>query len=371
MHENILHVDFDESERQYYSSVNAEVQGKFQALTRNGMDKANYFSLSALLTKLQRACLHPSLDDNTLAAGIQVINHNAHIRNAKALDPTVVNRLKISLQDESAIDCPICMDAAEGAMIIPECGHILCKRCLGLYLTSDSSHLPNKLCPECRGPLAQKKVVPATVFTEVFLSPQRTNKKQLCPSTKPSKKIELLLDILKAAREQSGGHDKTIVFTQFVPFVAILAEHLNRNGYKFMRYDTSVSTENRMKIIDGFRADPTVEVLLMLTKQGNVGLNLTMANRMVIMDSGWNSSMEDQAIGRVLRIGQTKEVHVHRLIIKNTVEDRIHECCHQTKEAVSSAYSGEVNTIGTKQIAYLICGTVSPLTSSSIAGPST
>jgi hypothetical protein len=56
MHENILHVDFDESERQYYSSVNAEVQGQFQALTRNGMDKANYFSVSGMKRRNRNTC---------------------------------------------------------------------------------------------------------------------------------------------------------------------------------------------------------------------------------------------------------------------------------------------------------------------------
>jgi hypothetical protein len=56
MHENILHVDFDESERQNYSSVNAEVQGKFQALTRNGTDKANYFSVSGMKRRIRNTC---------------------------------------------------------------------------------------------------------------------------------------------------------------------------------------------------------------------------------------------------------------------------------------------------------------------------
>lgn len=293
------------------------------------------------------------------------------------------------------------MDTAEDATIIPGCGHILCWKCLECkfsrelvvvlgeadlslsilqciaYIRSDNAYLPNKLCPECRGPLDRRRLVPITVFIETFLLQPPTSQKQLDPitKTKPSKKIELLLDILKATREQSGGHDKTIVFTQFSSFQTILVEHLFRNGYKAMRYDSSVSTENRLKTLDRFRTDPAVDVLLMSMKQGNVGLNLDMANRVVLMDVGWNSSLEDQAIGRVLRIGQTKEVHVYRLIINNTVEERISEYYHRTKEVVANTFSGEGNLeecrIGPEQMANFIRGGSSPVTSPATAGPST
>lgn len=98
---------------------------------------------------------------------------------------------------------------------------------------------------------------------------------------------------------------------------------LEDRGYKYLRYDGSMDIKQRADTVSKFFDDPEVKVLLVSTKCGSLGLNLTCANRVILMDVWWNPALENQAIDRVHRIGQQKPVDVHRIFINDTVEDRI------------------------------------------------
>jgi SNF2 family DNA or RNA helicase len=84
-----------------------------------------------------------------------------------------------------------------------------------------------------------------------------------------------------------------------------------------------MNIKQRADTVNRFFEDPSITVLLVSTKCGSLGLNLTVANRVILMDLWWNPAIENQAIDRVHRIGQAKAVDVHRLFINNSVEDRI------------------------------------------------
>lgn len=81
--------------------------------------------------------------------------------------------------------------------------------------------------------------------------------------------------------------------------------------------------KQRAEAVNQFFDDPEYKVLLVSTKAGSLGLNLTVANRVILLDVWWNPALENQAIDRVHRIGQEKNVEVHRIFINDTVEDRI------------------------------------------------
>lgn len=100
---------------------------------------------------------------------------------------------------------------------------------------------------------------------------------------------------------------------------------LKDKGFTYLRYDGSMDVRHRAEAVNKFFDDPEVKVLLVSTKCGSLGLNLTIANRVIILDVWWNPALENQAIDRVHRIGQTKNVEVHRIFINDTVEDRILE----------------------------------------------
>ncbi|GIZ47333.1 hypothetical protein CKM354_001042800 [Cercospora kikuchii] len=140
------------------------------------------------------------------------------------------------------------------------------------------------------------------------------------PRSEYSKKMEMLLLILRLA-DHCG--DKVIVFSGSLPTLDIVEEVLNRSKLPCSRIDGKVGIHKRQPVIDAFHAGKT-KVMLMSTRAG-VGLNIQGANRVVILDFGFNPSHEEQAVGRAYRIGQTKPVFVYRLIIGGTFEDNIYD----------------------------------------------
>ncbi|KAI7850216.1 P-loop containing nucleoside triphosphate hydrolase protein, partial [Circinella umbellata] len=119
----------------------------------------------------------------------------------------------------------------------------------------------------------------------------------------------------------------------FTSFLDLLEDPLKEHGFKFLRFDGKTPAGKRSKMINTFQNDPKYKIFLISLKAGGVGLNLTAANRVILMDIWWNPAMENQAIDRVHRIGQKKEVHVHRLFINQSIENTILEL--QAKKQVN------------------------------------
>ncbi|KAK6087821.1 SNF2 family domain-containing protein [Seiridium cupressi] len=147
--------------------------------------------------------------------------------------------------------------------------------------------------------------------------------------------------ITKCTQIISGIQDsgeKTIVFSQWTLLLDLLELQISKSlrlGYR--RYDGSMSSAQRDAAVTGFTNDPNCKVMLISLKAGNAGLNLTMASHVIIMDPFWNPFIEQQAVDRAHRIGQTKEVKVHRVLVKETVEDRIVELQDRKRDLVNAA----------------------------------
>lgn len=135
---------------------------------------------------------------------------------------------------------------------------------------------------------------------------------------KISSKIETALEyILEFSKEDK----KVLVFSQFVEVLNELEKHLDDFCIKKVRLDGT--TKNRDIPVQLFQKDKTIIVFLISLRAGGVGLNLTEAERVILLDSWWNPSVEDQAFARAHRIGQKNNVVILRLICRNTVEEKI------------------------------------------------
>ncbi|RYP77544.1 hypothetical protein DL771_001117 [Monosporascus sp. 5C6A] len=155
------------------------------------------------------------------------------------------------------------------------------------------------------------------------------------PSAKVTKCKELIADI------QSTG-EKTIVFSQWTLLLDLLEIPLKHElGVKYRRYDGGMSAAMRDNAANDFVELPDVKVILVSLKAGNAGLNLTAASQVIIMDPFWNPFVEHQAVDRAHRIGQRNTVKVHRILIKDTVEDRIETLKERKSELINSALSEE------------------------------
>ncbi|PHH86054.1 hypothetical protein CDD83_10822 [Cordyceps sp. RAO-2017] len=128
----------------------------------------------------------------------------------------------------------------------------------------------------------------------------------------------------KLLRFWHGGGDKVLVFSHSVRLLRILQHLFTSTSYNVSYLDGSLSYEQRQEVVDGFNSDPAQFVFLISTKAGGVGLNITSANKVVIVDPHWNPSYDLQAQDRAYRIGQTRDVEVFRLISLGTVEEIVY-----------------------------------------------
>ncbi len=131
------------------------------------------------------------------------------------------------------------------------------------------------------------------------------------------------LDELAREITENIGHHKALIFSQFLGMLALIREKLTQLGVKFEYFDGSTSAPDREKAIQSFQNDEETRVFLISLKAGGVGLNLTAADYVYIVDPWWNPAVEQQAIDRTHRIGQTKNIFAYRMICKDTIEDKI------------------------------------------------
>jgi hypothetical protein len=148
-------------------------------------------------------------------------------------------------------------------------------------------------------------------------------------------KAEALLEQLEPLMEE--GH-KVLVFSQFVELLELLKPLLEKRGWPM--FYLAGETENRGKLVERFQAAEGSAVFLISLKAGGFGLNLTAASYVVLFDPWWNPAVENQAIDRTHRIGQVNKVMAYRLLIKNSIEEKIRELQKQ-KKALAEDVLGE------------------------------
>ena len=154
-------------------------------------------------------------------------------------------------------------------------------------------------------------------------------------SAQTSSKLALLLESLSASIDQ--GH-RALVFSQWTSLLDLVEPKLTDAEISFSRIDGG--TSDRERVVREFQADGGPSVLLLSLKAGGVGLNLTAADHVYILDPWWNPAVEDQAADRAYRIGQENPVLVHRLVARETVEERVLEL-QERKRGLLQAALGE------------------------------
>lgn len=133
-------------------------------------------------------------------------------------------------------------------------------------------------------------------------------------------KLQTLDGLLR--RLKAGGH-RVLIFTQMTRVLDVLEAFLSMHGHAYLRLDGATRVDRRQALVERFNADARVFAFILSTRSGGVGLNLTGADSVVFYDSDWNPTMDAQAQDRCHRIGQTRDVHVYRLVTAATVEENI------------------------------------------------
>jgi superfamily II DNA or RNA helicase len=155
-----------------------------------------------------------------------------------------------------------------------------------------------------------------------------------------SAKVRLLLEELECAVAE--GH-RALVFSQWTGLLDLVEPHLKQAGIDFDRLDGS--TRDRAGVVERFQDPEGPPVLLISLRAGGTGLNLTAADHVFLLDPWWNPAVEDQAADRAHRIGQTRPVIVHRLVARDSVEERM-LALQRSKRELGDAALGGIGTTG-------------------------
>ena len=279
------------------------------------------------------------------------------------------------IQDEYAHECPICSEEPMIDQTVTRCWHSACKSCLLDYIEHQKEKGDLPRCFNCREPINERDVFEVIKHDEDIygkddddggggaaggtgsLSLRRVH-------SNSSAKITALVSHLKRLRREDASI-RSVVFSQFTSFLDLIEPALARDHIRYLRFDGSMPQKQRAAVLvefagpsstssannnnnssgkmssslfsssnnnnsssnsnslQGSTTKPRATVLLLSLRAGGVGLNLTSAQRVFMMDPWWSFAVESQAIDRVHRMGQDKAVLVHRFIVKDSVEQRM------------------------------------------------
>ncbi|KAL3681420.1 hypothetical protein R1sor_024376 [Riccia sorocarpa] len=153
-----------------------------------------------------------------------------------------------------------------------------------------------------------------------------------------------------------GGQHRVLIFAQLKSFLDIIEKDLfeaHMKSVTYLRLDGSVEPEKRFGIVKAFNSDPTIDVLLLTTHVGGLGLNLTAADTVVFMEHDWNPMRDLQAMDRAHRLGQRRVVNVHRLIMRGTLEEKVMSLQRfklSVANTIINAENASLNSMDTTQL---------------------
>lgn len=138
--------------------------------------------------------------------------------------------------------------------------------------------------------------------------------------------LDNLLNKLKAE-----GH-RVLIYSQMTKMIDLLEEYMNHRKHTYIRLDGSSKIHERRDMVADFQQRSDIFIFLLSTRAGGLGINLTAADTVIFYDSDWNPTVDQQAMDRAHRLGQTKQVTVYRLICKGTIEERILQRAREKSE---------------------------------------
>ncbi|KAH9910501.1 SNF2 family N-terminal domain-containing protein, partial [Epithele typhae] len=354
-------LDFSPLERKIYDSLYSDAKKDFENLNEKGLVSRNYTHILAMLMRLRRAVLHPNLvlssserGSSKAPAGSGTIDVEELIEkfgqgeNSVGDSKVYAEGVLANLGQEGDAECPICFDVMETPVILPECMHQSCKDCIVAFIEKCREKGEDGKCPTCsRGPVKERdllEVVRARTNGGEKDSETPTSSTQVTlrrNDFRSSTKLEALVQHLRRLRDQDPCF-RAVVFSQFTSFLDLIQVVLEREGLPWHRFDGSMDIKKRNEAVSSFKAaSREPKVLIISLKAGGVGLNLTNANHVFMMDCWWNAATENQAIDRVHRIGQNQTVYVTHFIVSGTIEGRILQIQKRKTAIVKEAFKGK------------------------------
>lgn len=354
-------VELSKNEREVYDHIFARARRTFNSTVEAGTLMKSYTTIFAQILRLRQSCDHPVLirhkeivaDEEDAAAALDVANGLADDMDLQALidrftmdegeqeaNKFGAHALK-QIQDEADAECPICSEEPMIEQTVTGCWHSACKKCLTDYIDhqKDKNELPR--CFNCREPINSRDIFQVIrhgdVDDDAYKDNDEEDESMAAPegprvslqrvNNSSSAKISALLGHLTTLR-RTNPRAKSVVFSQFTTFLDLIEPYLRSAGFPFQRLDGTLSQKQRAAVLTSFTSTEGKNakrgtVLLLSLRAGGVGLNLTAAERVFMMDPWWSWAVEAQAIDRVHRMGQEREVKVIRFVCRESIEEKM------------------------------------------------
>ncbi|WOL00053.1 DNA repair protein RAD5B [Canna indica] len=328
----VIECEQSEAERDFYDALFNRSKVKFDQFVAEGKVLHNYASILELLLRLRQCCNHPFLvmsrGDTQEYADLNKLAQRFLDGSQSSQVPTraYVEEVVEGIRRGEVTECPICLESASDDPVLTPCAHRMCRECL---LSSWWAPAGGP-CPICRRPLTKADLITCPSESRFQVDVQK--------NWKESSKVTNLIECLDSTR-RSG--EKSIVFSQWTGFLDLLEIPLGKRRMGFLRFDGKLSQRKREIVLKEFSESKDKLVLLMSLKAGGVGLNLTAASNVFLMDPWWNPAVEEQAIMRIHRIGQKRQVRVTRFIVKDTVEERMQQVQSRKQRMIAGALTDE------------------------------
>ena len=357
---DIEEIELSKQEREVYDYIFARAKRTFNATMEAGTTLKSYTTIFAQILRLRQSCCHPTLtrnkaiaaEEEEAAAASDIANGLADDMDLQELierftsdseggEQDIANRFGAhvlqEIQSQANNECPICSEEPMIEPAVTGCWHSACKKCLLDYIEHQKDKHALPLCFNCRNPVNQRDVFEIVHHEDDDLnldssphlvngSPPRISLRRI--GNNSSAKIAALISQLKTLRKESPC-TKSVVFSQFTSFLDLISSALSASHIPHLRFDGAMSQKARASILTQF-SEPTPSskggygmVLLLSLRAGGVGLNLTSAKRVYMMDPWWSFAVEAQAIDRVHRMGQDEAVRVTRFIVGGSIEQRM------------------------------------------------
>ncbi|KIP05822.1 hypothetical protein PHLGIDRAFT_91672 [Phlebiopsis gigantea 11061_1 CR5-6] len=311
---------FSPEEKELYLSLFSDAKRQFNTFVDSGTVLNNYSNIFSLLTRMRQMACHPDL--------VLRSKNNAGTFSTENVGEATV--------------CRLCNDIAEDA-IQAKCRHIFDRECIKQYLNTAIEQTP--ACPVCHVPLTIDLEAPALELEENVKTRQGILGRLDLDKWRSSSKIEALIEELSNLRRQDAT-TKSLVFSQFVNFLDLIAYRLQKSGFTICRLEGTMSPQARDATIKYFMNNTHVTVFLVSLKAGGVALNLTEASRVYLMDSWWNPAVEFQAMDRIHRLGQRRPVQAIKLVIEDSIESRIVQLQEKKSAMVDATLSTDDSAMG-------------------------
>lgn len=340
--EYVHRVRFTKVEQLKYEKMLAEARETLQQFlsrsyrggNRNGpRDHSNnseggvgFANVLETLLRLRQMCDHWSLTGSRVKDILKKLDKEKVVtltpENAQILLDALAEAIRISE------DCPICYDPIQTHdPVITACKHRFGKSCIVNALQRQ------KRCPMCR----------QDVTVNDLLEPQQdevgTSTGADVDSDRRSSKTDQLEIIVEKHLRDSKS--KVVIFSQWTSFLDIIEAIFTEKGIKCVRLEGKMNIKQRDEAVTKLNSDPETRIMLASLHAAGVGVNLTAADTVILTDCWWAPAIEDQAVDRVHRIGQTRPVTVYKLLVEGSVEYRVLDIQSEKRKLVALAFQDE------------------------------